>query len=346
MVPLLLVAIALAAPLLSSDYLLRAVLTPLVIYCLAAVGLNVLVGYCGQISLGTGAFMSVGAYAAFNVLVRVQGAPLVLAILAGGVAATMVGLLFGIPSLRIRGLYLAVATLAVQFLADWVFTRYGWFTNHSPSGIASVPRLEVFGWQLTTPGERYYLCLCFLLAFSFIVRNLIRSGMGRAWMAVRDMDLAAAVIGIRPIHAKLTAFALSSCICGVAGALFAFVYLGAWEPSAFGLERSMQILFMVIVGGLGSLYGPFLGAAFLLMLPLLLDRVPGLLGLTWSTTFTAHVIHIAYGALILIFLVAEPHGLAKLTRWRSVPDSGRSKREETPASRSPVSQPNNTGDMK
>jgi branched-chain amino acid transport system permease protein len=132
-------------------------------------------------------------------------------------------------------------------------------------------------------------------------------------MAVRDMDVAAAVVGIRPVHAKLTAFAISSCIAGVAGALFAFVHLGAWEPSTFGLDRSLQILFMVIVGGLGSLAGPFLGAAFIVTLPLVLDHLPRLVGLTLSTTVTTHVVHIAYGALIVFFLIKEPHGLE---RWR------------------------------
>jgi branched-chain amino acid transport system permease protein len=305
--------VACLLPALASDYLLRAVLTPLAILSLAALGLNVLVGYCGQISLGTGAFMAVGAYGAFNVLTRIDGVPLVVAILSGGLTATVVGLVFGMPSLRIRGLYLAVATLAVQFFVDWALLRFPWFTNNSSSGSASVGHLDVFGWQVTSAAERYYLCLAFLFGFGLLVRNMVRAGIGREWMAVRDMDVAAAVVGIRPVHAKLTAFAISSCIAGVAGALFAFVHLGAWEPSTFGLDRSLQILFMVIVGGLGSLAGPFLGATFIVTLPLVLDHLPRLVGLTLSTTVTTHVVHIAYGALIVFFLIKEPHGLE---RWR------------------------------
>ncbi|RZI63244.1 MAG: branched-chain amino acid ABC transporter permease, partial [Variovorax sp.] len=227
-----------AVPMLVSDYAFRAVLIPFLILSLAAIGLNILVGYCGQISLGTGAFMAVGAYAAYNLQVRIDGMPLVLSILGGGVAAMALGVVFGIPSLRIRGLYLAVATLAAQFFIDWFTNRVKWVTNDSPSGSVGVRSLQMLGYEFSTPVQKYLLCLCFVVVFGMLAKNLVRGAIGREWMAMRDMDVAAAVIGIRPVYAKLTAFAVSSFIVGVAGALWGFVHLGAWEPAAFGIEKS------------------------------------------------------------------------------------------------------------
>jgi branched-chain amino acid transport system permease protein len=214
-------------PLFAGDYAFRAMLVPFLILSLAAIGLNVLVGYCGQISLGTGAFMAAGAYTAFNLQARIDGMPLLLAILGGGVAAALLGLLFGIPSLRIRGLYLAVATLAAQFFVDWFTNRVSWVTHDSSSGSVSVGALRILGHEFDTPVQRYLLCLTMVVAFGLLAKNLVRGAIGREWMAMRDMDVAAAVIGIRPVHAKLTAFAVSSFIVGVAGALWGFVHLGA-----------------------------------------------------------------------------------------------------------------------
>jgi branched-chain amino acid transport system permease protein len=300
------------APLLFSAYFFQAVLIPFLILSLAAIGLNILVGYCGQISLGTGAFMAVGAYAAYNLQVRIPGMPLLVALIGGGVAATVMGVLFGIPSLRIRGLYLAVATLAAQFFTDWFTNRIKWVTNDSPSGSVGVPTLELFGLELATPAQKYLLCLSFVFVFGMLAKNLVRGAIGREWMAMRDMDVAAAVIGIRPVYAKLSAFAVSSFIVGVAGALWAFVHLGAWEPAAFSLDKSLQLLFMVIIGGLGSIVGSFFGAAFIVLLPLLLNYVPHWLGLPISTATASHLEHMIFGALIVFFLIVEPHGLARL----------------------------------
>lgn len=303
-------------PLLADEYLFRAILIPFLILSLAALGLNILVGYCGQVSLGTGAFMAVGAYAAYNFMVRVEGMPLLLAVLLGGVCATVVGVFFGIPSLRIKGLYLAVATLAAQFFVDWAFLRISWFTNNSSSGSVSVQSLNVFGLSINTPLEKYLLCLGFAVVFALLAKNLVRSAIGREWMAIRDMDVAAAVIGIRPVYAKLTAFAVSSFIVGVAGALWAFVHLGSWEPAAFSIDRSFQLLFMVIIGGLGSIMGSFFGAAFIVILPIFLNQaLPGLgdlIGVTISTAAVAHTELMIFGALIVWFLIVEPHGLARL----------------------------------
>jgi branched-chain amino acid transport system permease protein len=314
---LLLIAFAfLGVPLLADEYMFRAILVPFLILSLAALGVNILVGYCGQISLGSGAFMAVGAYAAYNFFVRVDGMPVIAALLLGGGFSTLVGMFFGIPSLRVKGLYLAVATLAAQFFCDWAFLRVKWFTNDSASGTASVADLQVLGFAITTPLAKYWFCLCFLVVFGLLAKNLVRGAIGREWMAIRDMDVAAAVIGIRPMYAKLSAFAVSSFIVGVAGGLWAFVYLGSWEPAAFSVDRSFQLLFMVILGGMGSVMGSFFGAAFIVILPIAINQfLPVLghfLGFSVDTAALTHAEFIIFGALIVWFLIVEPHGLARL----------------------------------
>ncbi len=315
-IALLLAVAIVGVPLLADEYLFRAILIPFLILSLAALGLNILVGYCGQISLGTGAFMAVGAYAAYNFVARVDGMPMIAAILLGGACATVVGVFFGIPSLRIKGLYLAVATLAAQFFCDWAFLRIKWFTNDSASGSVSVSNLSFLGIPIDTPHEKYLFCLGMVIVFALIAKNLVRSHIGREWMAIRDMDVAAAVIGIRPVYAKLTAFAVSSFMVGVAGALWGFVHLGAWEPAAFSIDRSFQLLFMIIIGGLGSIMGSFFGAAFIVVLPIFLNQalpaLGGLVGLQISTALVSHTEFMIFGALIVFFLIVEPHGLARL----------------------------------
>lgn len=306
----------LVIPAFASDYMFRAILIPLVIMSLAALGVNILVGYCGQISLGSGAFMAVGAYGAYNFFVRVPNMPLIPAIILGGLCAMFFGILFGLPSLRVRGLYLAVATLAAQFFADWMFLRIKWFTNNSASGSVSVTDLNVFGLPLDSALSRYVFCLSLLVVVALLAKNLVRGAIGREWMAIRDMDVAAAVIGIRPMYAKLSAFAVSSFIIGMAGALWAFVHLSAWEPAAFSVEVSFRLLFMVIIGGLGSIMGSFFGAAFIVVLPIFLNQfLPwlfGLFGMQISTAGVSHAELMIFGALIVWFLIVEPHGLAKL----------------------------------
>ncbi len=278
--------------------------------------MNILVGYCGQISLGSGAFMAVGAYGAYNFFVRVPGMPLIMALLLGGLCAMLFGILFGLPSLRVKGLYLAVATLAAQFFADWMFLRVTWFTLDTPSGSVAVSNLQVFGLPIQSAVSKYLFCLVILTVIALLAKNLVRSAIGREWMAIRDMDVAAAVIGIRPMYAKLSAFAVSSFIIGVAGALWAFIYLGAWEPAAFGVDQSFRLLFMVIIGGLGSIMGSFFGAAFIIVLPIALSQLlpwfAGLFGIEATTATVSHVEFMAFGALIVWFLIVEPHGLAKL----------------------------------
>src|SRR6476620_3887120 len=304
---------------LRGEYLLRAILIPFLILSLAAVGLNILTGYCGQLSLGSGAFMAIGAYSAYKfgtgvelLFLKIPPLPVLPSILLGGLMSALVGILFGVPSLRIKGLYLAVATLAAQFFFDWVFARVRWFTNYTPSGSVNAPQLEFFGLFVHTPIERYILCLLFVVVFALLAKNLVRGNLGRQWMAIRDMDIAAELMGIRPLYAKLTAFAVSSFITGVAGALWAFIYLGAWEPLAFNIDRSFQLLFMVIIGGLGSILGSFMGAAFILLLPIMLDQVPHALGIPVTVETVSLLVLIITGALICSLLIVEPLGFARL----------------------------------
>ena len=303
-------------PFVADEYMFRAILIPFLILTLAAIGVNILVGYCGQISLGSGGFMAVGAYAAYNMFVRFDGMPVIVALLTGGFFATLVGIFFGIPSLRVKGLYLAVATLAAQFFCDWAFLRINWFTNNSASGSVSVSNLQLLGWTINTPADKYLFCLGFVVVFALLAKNLVRSAIGREWMAIRDMDVAAAVIGIRPMYAKLSAFAVSSFIVGVAGGLWGFVHLGSWEPAAFSIDRSFQLLFIVIIGGMGSIMGCFFGAAFIVILPIFLNQalpvLGNLVGINISTALVSHTEFMIFGALIVWFLIVEPHGLARL----------------------------------
>ena len=303
-------------PLVASDYMFRAILIPFLIFALAAVGVNILVGYCGQISLGSGAFMAVGAYASFNFFVRIPDMPLIPALILGGFCSMAFGILFGLPSLRVKGLYLSVATLAAQFFADWMFLRIKWFTNDSPSGSVSVSNLQVFGMPIESPVSKYWFCLGLLAVIALLAKNLVRGAIGREWMAIRDMDVAAAVIGIRPMYAKLTAFAVSSFIIGIAGALWGFIYLGSWEPAAFSVDQSFKLLFMVIIGGMGSIMGSFFGAAFIVILPIVLNQLlpvlGSLVGVEISTAGISHTELMIFGVLIVWFLIVEPHGLARL----------------------------------
>ena len=308
----------LVLPFLLNDYWVNAILVPFLIYAIAAIGLNILVGYCGQVSLGTGGFMAVGAYACYKLMTAFPDVSILIhIILAGGITA-VVGTLFGLPSLRIKGFYLAVATLAAQFFLVWLFNRVPWFYNYSASGQISAPERTVFGVPVTgaevAPWAMYMVCLIFVFASGILARNLTRGSIGREWMAIRDMDIAAEIIGVNPLRAKLTAFATSSFFIGISGALFFSVYLGAVEVGeAFGIQKSFIVLFMIIIGGLGSIFGSFAGAAFLVVLPVALKLV-GVDLLGWPTDIVAHFQLVIVGGLIVLFLVLEPHGLAQL--WR------------------------------
>ena len=305
-------------PFLLNDYWVNAIFLPFLIYSIAAIGLNILTGYCGQVSLGTGGFMAVGAYATYKLMTAFPEVSMVVHILLAGGVTAFVGVLFGLPSLRIKGFYLAVATLAAQFFLVWLFNRVPWFYNYSASGQINSPERTFFGIPITgantEPWAVYLFCLVFVTLSAIVARNLTRGAMGRKWMAIRDMDIAAEIIGVNPLTAKLSAFAISSFFVGVSGALFFSVYLGAVEVGeVFGINKSFLVLFMIITGGLGSIFGSFAGAAFLVLLPVLLKNVL-VTGLGWPTDLAAHLEFMIVGFLIIVFLIVEPHGIAQL--WR------------------------------
>lgn len=305
-------------PFLINDYWLNAIFLPFLIYSIAAIGLNILVGYCGQVSLGTGGFMAVGAYAAYKLMTAFPDVSIFFHIIIAGGITAFVGVLFGLPSLRIKGFYLAVATLAAQFFLVWLFNRVPWFYNYSASGQISAPERTIFGHAVTganvAPWVAYLFCLFFVIVSAIVARNLTRGSVGRKWMAIRDMDIAAEIIGVNPLTAKISAFAVSSFFVGISGALFFTVYLGAVEVGeAFGITKSFLVLFMIIIGGLGSIFGSFAGAAFLVLLPVLLKNTL-VTGLGWPTDLAAHLEFMIVGGLIIVFLIAEPHGIAQL--WR------------------------------
>ena len=308
---LLLVVIAfIGVPLFASPYFFSAILIPYLIFSLAAIGLNILTGYAGQVSLGSAAFMAVGAFSAYNFILRIPGIPLLAAFILGGLCAAAVGLLFGLPSLRVRGFYLAASTLATQFFVVWALTKVRWFTNYSSSGVITAQKMTILGFDFDSPVAKYLLVLCIVSTLALLAKNMVRSNIGRCWMAVRDMDVAAEVIGIPLMKTKLLAFAVSSFYCGVAGALYAFAYLGTVEPEAYSLDLSFRILFMVIIGGLGSIMGSFLGAAFIVLLPVVLNTLAHVTNI--STAVASNLELMVFGALIIVFLIVEPHGLARL----------------------------------
>jgi branched-chain amino acid transport system permease protein len=297
-------------PAFASPYTLSAILIPFLIFSLAALGLNILTGYAGQLSLGTAAFMAVGAFASYNFLARLPGLPVLLAFVLGGLSAALVGIAFGLPSLRIRGFYLAASTLATQFFVVWCLTKIPYLTNYSSSGVITAQKIVILGYQFDTPDRKYLLVLGVVAMMALLAKNMIRSNVGRSWMAVRDMDVAAEVIGFRLMRTKLLAFAVSSFYCGVAGALYAYAYLGTVEPEAYNLDLSFRILFMVIIGGVGSVLGSFLGAAFIVLLPVFLNIFAHSLAL--PTSVASNLELMVFGALIIFFLIVEPHGLARL----------------------------------
>ena len=305
-------------PFFIDDYWANAVFVPFLIYAIAAIGLNILVGYAGQVSLGTGGFMAVGAYAVYKLMTAFPEVSIFIHVLLAGGITAVVGVLFGLPSLRIKGFYLAVATLAAQFFLVWLFNKVPWFYNYSASGQITAPDRTIFGIFVTgaqtSAMAKYLFCLVMLTIVAVLARNLTRGTVGRRWMAIRDMDIAAEIIGVNPLTAKVTAFAVSSFFIGIAGALLFSVYLGAAEVGeAFGINKSFLVLFMVIIGGLGSIFGSFAGAAFLVLLPVLLKNLL-VGGLNWPTDVAAHIELMIVGALIIVFLIVEPHGLAQI--WR------------------------------
>lgn len=307
----------LVVPFVADDYWFEVVLIPFLVFSMAAIGLNLLLGYAGQLSLGTGAFMGMGAFMSYKLLTAFPNMDLIVAFILAGLVTAAVGLVFGIPSLRIKGFYLAVSTLAAQFLLGWMFTRIPWFYNDNPSGTILTPPREMFGFLVTSPeaapAVKYLVSLTLVVVFALAAKNIVRSRIGRAWMAIRDMDIAAEIIGFRPMRTKLLAFAVSSFYCGVAGAMLLCLDLDAAEGAeAFGINISFDVLFMVIIGGLGSILGSFLGAAFITLVPVVLTNAPHLFGIEMATDLQKHIEVMIFGSLIIYFLIVEPHGFARL----------------------------------
>ncbi|MYG26815.1 MAG: branched-chain amino acid ABC transporter permease [Boseongicola sp. SB0677_bin_26] len=307
-------------PFTANEFVFQTLLIPVLIYSLAAMGLNVLTGYAGQLSLGTGAFMGVGAYACYKLVTIFPELNLLVAVLMSGAFSAMAGVVFGIPSLRIKGFYLAIATLAAQFFLVWLFEKWPWLYNHNASGAIQVPNVDIggvhFAGPLATSVAQYYFILAVVTLMTLLVINVTRGNQGRIWKATRDMDIAAELIGINLMRSKLTAFAVSSYIVGVAGALFVFLWRGAAEPNLFDIELSFRILFIAIIGGLGSILGNYLGAMLIVALPVVLNTVPEALGLEIKSATVEHVNIIIVGSLIVFFLIVEPHGLARL--WQLI----------------------------
>jgi branched-chain amino acid transport system permease protein len=309
---ILVVAVA-VVPFVASAYWLSAILIPWLILALVATGQNILMGYAGQLSLGSAGFMAVGAFACYNLILRVDGIPFLLALFLSGVCAALVGIVFGLPSLRIRGLYLAVATLASQFFIVWALDKFAWFKNYDPAGVITAQPIMMFGHNFASPREKYWVVLAIVATLTLLAKNMARGSTGRAWMAVRDMDVAAEVMGLSLLRTKLQAFAISSFYCGVGGALFAFAYLQTVEPSAFTIDLSFRILFMVIIGGLGTILGSFLGAGFILLMPIFLNIFfHTVFGKAVDATITSALEQVIFGAIIIVFLIFEPLGFARL----------------------------------
>lgn len=309
----LLAILFLFVPFVGSDYVFNAILVPFLVLALAGLGLNILTGYAGQLSLGSAAFMAVGVFATYNLELRIPHLPLLLSIFLGGFISAIFGVIVGLPSLRIKGFYLIVSTLAAQFFVPWLFTQYGWFTNHNASGVITAPPLHIFGISLDSAVGHYLLTLSIVVVLTVLARNFLNSQFGREFRAVRDMETAAVSLGINVGKTKLLAFAISSFYLGVAGALWAFAYLGTIEANGLDLTRSFQILFIIIIGGLGSLAGSFIGAAFIVLLPILLSVSASLIfGQAIDQALLQNLQKIIFGVLIIFFLIKEPEGLIRL----------------------------------
>ncbi|CCV06380.1 putative branched-chain amino acid transport system permease, membrane component [Mesorhizobium metallidurans STM 2683] len=304
----------LTLPQFASPYFLKALLIPFLILSIAAIGLNLLMGYAGQPSLGSGAFMAVGAYTAYKLATNVPEIPIVVDFAIAGVMAAGVGIVFGLPSLRMRAFYLAIATLAIQFFIEWLFSKVAWFWNDHPSGVVSIPQFSVFGIPIDTPQKEFYLIGIIVALMTILALNLTRSHIGRQWMAVRDNETAARLMGISVRRAKLSAFAISSFYCGVAGALWAFVYLKTLGITSYSIDVSFKIMFMIVIGGVGTIGGSFIGTAFVLLVPIFLSTVASALSLPISTGSIASMEQMIFGLLIVYFVIVEPQGIVRIVR--------------------------------
>jgi branched-chain amino acid transport system permease protein len=301
----------------SSEYWFTSILIPWLCLALATIGQQIVMGYTGQLALGAAGFMAAGAFACFNLVLRVPGIPFFGALIVSGLIAAAFGILFGLPSLRVRGIYLMVATLASQFFIVWMIDKFGWFKNYDSSGIITAQDIVIFGKSFTSPVAMYMVILVVVTFLTLLAMNMARGSTGRNWMAVRDMDIAAESMGVSLLKTKLQAFAISAFYCGVAGALLAFCYLKSLEPVAFDIKLSFKVLFMCILGGLGTINGAFIGAAFILLFPVLLNAVGNnVFHGAIDATIISSVEQIVFGVLMIVFMIYEPLGMSKL--WENI----------------------------
>ncbi|QQS12234.1 MAG: branched-chain amino acid ABC transporter permease [Rhodospirillales bacterium] len=305
------------APIALHEYYLS-IINLVFIAIVGALGLNILVGYTGQISIGHAAFMSVGAYTAANFAVKF-GLPFWITLPLGGLMAAAIGVLVGIPSLRIKGLYLAIATLAGQLIIEWTINHVPAISGGAQASI-EVPRPDLFGYELKTPRQLYFFLLFFAVVSIVATLNLVRSRIGRIFVAIRDQDIAAEIIGINIFRWKLVSFAISSFYAGVCGVLYTY-YFGIANYEQFQIVVSIDYLAMIIIGGLGSVLGTILGAAFVTLLPIVIRTImESFGGYFFSDAELPAIISalrlILFGGLIIVFLVVEPEGLNRL--WRNI----------------------------
>jgi len=306
-------------PLFASEYLITNIIIPFYCFALSAFGLNVLAGYAGQISIGHAAFMAIGAYSSFILYGR-YGIPLIPSILGAGIISAIVGTFFGLPSLKIKGFYLAIATLASQFIIEWVIVHVKWISG-GVFGTIEAPDMFIFGWELDTAVKKYYLALCMLVLLMTIGKNLVRGQLGRNWMAIRDMDYAAEIIGVNLYRDKLIAFSVATFYAGVAGSLITFCYIGCANIEEFNVMTSFALMGMIIIGGLGTLLGSFLGAGFFVILPIAINLSLGTFMVVVPADILANIESINFGGLIVFFLIVEPYGMARL--WHTIKDKMR-----------------------
>ena len=314
---LMLTALVLIPITVKSGYWYSSILIPWLCLALASIGQQIVMGYAGQLALGAAGFMAAGAFACYNLILRIPDIPFFVALVLSGFIAAAFGILFGLPSLRVRGIYLMVATLASQFFIVWMIDKFGWFKNYDSSGIITAQDIVIMGKSFTSPLEMYLVIVFVVTVLTLLAINMARGSTGRNWMAVRDMDIAAESMGISLLRTKLQAFAISAFYCGVAGALFAFTYLKSLEPVAFDIKLSFKILFMVILGGLGTISGAFIGAAFILLFPVLLNSIGNnVFHGAIDATIISSIEQVVFGVLIIIFMIYEPLGMAKL--WDNI----------------------------
>lgn len=301
-----------------SDYWYSSILIPWLCLALAAMGQQIVMGYTGQLSLGAAGFMCAGCYACYNIMLRIPEMPFLGALAISGLISAGLGIIFGLPSLRVRGIYLMVATLASQFFIVWTVDKFGWFKNYDVSGSTTFQKIIINGVLFTKGHMMYLLVLAIVVVLTLVAINMARGSTGRNWMAVRDMDIAAESMGVSLLKTKLQAFAINAFYCGIAGGLYAYTYLKSIEPfAAFNISVSFKIMFMAIIGGLGTINGAFIGAAFILLFPVVLNAVGNnVFHGAIDATIISSIEQIVFGALIIILMIYEPFGFSKL--WETI----------------------------